>query len=356
MPNRKRVLITGGSGYIGGWCALAALDAGYDVRATVRDLAKGDTLRHLLHTNTPTPFDDDRLEVVRADLQSDDGWADAVADADYVLHVASPTLRTAPDSEQAMIAAARDGVLRVLRASRDAGVTRVVLTSASGAIVYGHARRSAPPFTEEDWTDVTSPAVAPYQRSKTLAERAAWEFMASEGGALELSVINPTAVIGPLLGNDDPPSLRIIRGMLTGALPICPPFGTGWVDVRDVAELHLRAMTDAAAAGERFLAISGRSLCIVEVARILRERLGDRAGQVPTRELPVFAARLLGVVNPQLRSLRPQLGLDFPATSEKAERMLGWRSRPIADSIAETAESLLAHGIGGTTLSAPGAR
>ncbi|GAB3407238.1 aldehyde reductase [Schumannella luteola] len=340
MP--QRILVTGGSGYIGGWCVLAALRAGYDVRTTVRDLAKGDTLRGLLQK--AEAFDGARLQIVRADLASDDGWADAVADVDFVLHVASPTLRTAVESEEAMIAAARDGVRRVLRASRDAGVKRVVLTSASGAIVYGHPKRTEP-FTENDWTVVDNPDVAPYQRSKTLAERAAWAFVEQEGGALELAAVNPTAVIGPLLGTDDPPSLRTIRGMLTGALPVCPPFGTGWVDVRDVADLHLRAMTDPAAAGERFIAISGRSLRIVDVARILRARLGDRAAKVPTRELPVFAARLLGVRNPALRALRPQLGRDFPATGAKAERLLGWRPRPIEDSIAETAESLIAHGL-----------
>lgn len=343
MPKRKRVLVTGGSGFLGGWCALSALESGYDVRTTVRDLAKADALRNQLHRSAS--FNDDRLEIVRADLQSDAGWAEAVVDVDAVLHVASPTLRTAPDSEQAMIAAARDGVLRVLRASRDAGVRRVVLTSASGAIVYGHPRRSAPPFTEDDWTDIEAPGVPPYQKSKTLAERAAWDFISREGGDLELSVINPTTVIGPLLGDDDAPSLRIIRGMLAGALPICPPFGTGWVDVRDVADLHLRAMTDPAAVGERFIATSGASLRIVRVARMLTERLGDRAARVPTRELPVWLARLLGTWNPALRSFRPQLGFDLPSTGQKAERVLGWRPRPVADSLVDTAESLFAHGL-----------
>jgi nucleoside-diphosphate-sugar epimerase len=343
MPQRKRVLVTGGSGYIGGWCALAALEADYDVRATVRDLRKGDALRDQLHS--AATFDDGRLEIVQADLQSDAGWAEAAADVDAVLHVASPTLRTAPESEQAMIAAARDGVLRVLRASRDAGVRRFVLTSASGAIVYGHPRRSAPPFTEEDWTDVDAPGVAPYQKSKTLAERAAWDFMASEGGGMEFSVVNPTTVIGPQLGADDPPSLRVIRALLSGSMPACPPFGTGWVDVRDVADLHLRAANDPAAVGERFLATSGRSLRIVEVARILRERLGDRAAKVPTREIPVWVARLLGTFNPQLRALRPQLGFDFPSSGEKAERVLGWRPRPTADAIIGAAEGLLARGL-----------
>jgi dihydroflavonol-4-reductase len=340
MPDRKSVLVTGGSGFIGGWCALALLDAGYDVRATVRDLRKGDALRAQLHA--ATDFADDRLTVVQADLGDDAGWAEAVAGCDAVLHVASPTMRTAPQSEEAMIAAARDGVLRVLGAARDAGVRRVVLTSASGAVVYGHPSETRP-FTEEDWTDVTAD-IAPYQRSKTLAERAAWEFMAREGGDLELSVINPTAVLGPMLGNDDPPSLRVVRGMLNGELPICPPFGTGWVDVRDVADLQLRAMTDPAAVGERFLATSGPSLRVVAIARLLRERLGDRAAKVPTREMPVLVARVLGRFNPALGALKYQLGHDFPSTGAKAERVLGWRPRPVADSVEDTAVSILEHG------------
>jgi nucleoside-diphosphate-sugar epimerase len=260
-----------------------------------------------------------------------------------VLHVASPTLRNAPQSEESMISAARDGVLRVLRAARDAGVRRVVLTSAFGAIGYGHPRRSAP-FTEDDWTNVDAD-IAPYQKSKTLAERAAWEFVRAEGGGLELAAVHPVGVLGPVLGPDDPPSLRLIRSMLAGDLPVCPPFGSSWVDVRDVADLHLRAMTDPAAAGERWLASAGRSLRAVEVARILRRRLGDRAAKVPTREPPLPVARLMSRLVPRLRVLRPQLGQDFDGTGAKAERLLGWKARPIEESIAETAESLLAHGL-----------
>lgn len=337
----QQVLVTGGSGFIGSWCVLALLQAGYDVRTTVRSLRREAALRDRLHA--AEEFDDARLSFVEADLQSDDGWPAAVAGCDFVLHVASPTLRNAPESEEAMVSAARDGVLRVLRAARDARVHRVVLTSAVGAIAYGHPRGRTS-FTEEDWTNLDAD-LAPYQRSKTLSEHAAWEFVEEEGDGLELAVVNPVAVIGPVLGPDDPPSLRPIRTMLDGSMPVCPPFGSSWVDVRDVADLHLRAMTDPAAAGQRWLASAGRSLRIIEVARILRDRLGERAAKAPTRELPLPLARLMALVNPQLRLLRPQLGLDLEATSAKAERLLGFRPRPIEDTIQDTAESLLAHGV-----------
>ncbi|MCD7441142.1 aldehyde reductase [Streptomyces lincolnensis] len=337
-----RVLVTGGTGFIGSWCVTALLDAGHTVRTTVRDLRREPALRSWL--GAAAPFDDDRLTVVRADLEHPDGWDEAVADCDFVLHVASPTLRRTPANDDELVVPAREGVLRVLRAARDAGVRRVVLTSAFGAVGIGHPRRSTP-FTEEDWTDVDGD-IPPYQRSKTLAERAAWQFVGEEGGGLEMAAVHPVAVLGPLLGPDDPPSLRLVRRMLEGRVPACPPFGMGFVDVRDVADLHLRAMTDPAAAGERFLAVAGHSLRVVEIAGILRDRLGQRAAQVPTRELPVWLARALGAVNPELRLLRHQLGRDLDATSTKAEKLLGWQARPIEDTVAETAESLLAHGIG----------
>lgn len=333
------VLVTGGSGFIASWCTLALLQAGHNARVTVRNPSRGAALREHLHS--AADFDDGRLGVVEADLNGDRGWAEAVSGMDYVLHVASPTLREADIAEDQMIAAARDGVLRVLRASRDADVKRVVVTSAYGAVGYGHKKQSAP-FTEEDWTNVDA-NIAPYQRSKTLSERAAWEFIDREGDGLELAVVNPTTVIGPLIGPDDPPSLRLIRGMLDGAMSACPPLATGWVDVRDVADLHLRAMTNPAAAGQRFLAISGHSLRIVDISRILRDELGERAAKAPTRELPLFVARALGAVNPQLKALRPQLGQNFNATSAKAERLLGWRARAIAETVRDTAESLLNH-------------
>ncbi|MGH3638651.1 MAG: NAD-dependent epimerase/dehydratase family protein [Mycobacterium sp.] len=303
-------------------------------------MRKGDALREQLRTAAGS-FDDNRFTVVQADLQRDTGWAEAVEGCTYVLHVGSPTLRTDDLAEADMIETARAGVLRVLRAARDGGIRRVVLTSASGAIVDGHAPQSTP-FTESDWSDV-EPDIPPYQKSKTLAERAAWDFVRTQGRGLELAAVHPTGVLGPMLGNDDPPSLRTIRHMLDGSMPACPPFGTGWVDVRDVADLHLRAMVDPKAAGERFIATYGESLRMVEVSRILRQRLGQRAAKAPTREMAVFLARVLGAVNPQMRALRPQLGMNLDSTSVKAQEVLGWQPRPVGDTIADTVESILAH-------------
>ncbi|EGX59981.1 cinnamoyl-CoA reductase [Streptomyces zinciresistens K42] len=332
------VLVTGGSGYIGSWCVLALLDAGHSVRTTVRDPSREPGLREMLRRGGAAP--DAPLQVVAADLTRDEGWPEAVRGCDAVLHVASPTLTSAPRSDDEMVGPARDGVLRVLRAARDAGVRRVVLTSAIGAVAYGHPDRDTP-FTEDDWTNVDA-GVEPYQKSKTLAERAAWDFVRTEGGGPELATVNPTGVLGPVLGPDYSPSLGLIRRMVDGSMPVALPFASGYVDVRDVADLHLRAMTDPAAAGERFIATSGRSLWVREVAAVLRARLGDRAAAAPTREMPLWAARGLSLVNSDLRTLRRLLGKNLDATSEKAQRLLGWRPRPVEDTLAETAESLLA--------------
>ena len=332
------VLVTGGSGYIGSWCTLALLNAGYSVRTTVRDPARESQVRAQLRHGGVDPGDN--LRGVRADLSGDDGWTEAADGCEAVLHVASPTLTQAPRTDDEMVRPAVDGTLRVLRAARRAGVRRVVMTSAIGAIAYGHEPRDTP-FTERDWTD-TDADIQPYQRSKTLAERAAWDFVDGEGRGLDLVTVNPTGVLGPVLGPDYSPSLGAIARMLSGEMPALLPFASGYVDVRDVASLHLLAMTEPVAAGERFIATAGRSLWMREVAAILRNRLGERAAKVPTREMPLLVAKGLAKVNPQMRNLRSLLGRNLDATAAKAERVLGWKARPIEDTIADTGESLLA--------------
>ncbi|GAA0580135.1 aldehyde reductase [Paractinoplanes ferrugineus] len=332
------VLVTGGSGYLGSWCVLALLAAGHSVRTTVRDLAREPQVRAQLRNGGADPGDE--LRVLPADLRGDEGWLDAAAGCDAVLHVASPTLTGTPRDDDEMVRPAVDGTLRVLRAAHAAGVRRVVMTSAIGAIAYGHEPRDTP-FTERDWTDVDA-GIQPYQKSKTLAERAAWDFVAGPGHGLELATVNPTAVLGPVLGPDYAPSLGAVARMLKGEMPALLPFATGYVDVRDVAALHLLAMTAPVAAGERFIATAGPSLWMRDLAAILHDRLGERAAKVPTREMPLRLARGLARVDPRMRSLRAILGRDLDATSAKAERLLGWQPRPIEDTVAETAESLLA--------------
>jgi dihydroflavonol-4-reductase len=334
------VLVTGGTGFIAQHCILALLSGGYRVRTTVRRLDREAEVRGNLEAGGAAPGG--RLSFVTADLGSDRGWAEAAAGCAYVLHGASPTPSGDQVREEDWVRPAVDGNLRVLRAARDAGVRRVVLTSAFGAIGVGHEPLNRP-FNETDWSDLTG-NIAPYQKSKTLSERAAWDFIAKEGGALELSAVNPVAVVGPALGPDYSHSVRLIKSLMDGQRG-CPRINSGYVDVRDVADLHLRAMTNPAARGERFLAIAGQSLWMVEVARILRRRMGPAAGRVSTRVLPNWLVRLAARTNPALKGMVPLLGVNLNATSEKARRLLAWSPRSSEEAIVATAESLLRLGL-----------
>ena len=335
-------MVTGGSGFIGSHAILQLLAAGHQVRTTVRDLRREGDVRAMLKQGGSEPGD--RLSFFAADLMKDVGWAQAVSGCDYVLHVASPFPMGVPKDENELIVPAREGALRVLRASRDAGVKRVVLTSSFAAIGYGHPEQSKP-FDETYWTDPNAGDSTAYVKSKTIAERAAWDFIAREGGALELSVVNPVAVFGPVLGADYATSILIVQRMMDGALPGCPRLNFGAVDVRDVVDLHLRAMTQPAAKGERFLAVAGDFLWMVDIARALKSRLGAAARRVPVRELPNWVVRLASLRDPAVRQIIPELGKYKNATSEKAKRLLGWSPRSREDAIAATATSLLELGL-----------
>lgn len=332
----KLVLVTGGSGFIAVHCTIQLLNAGYNVRATLRSLDREAAVRGMLRQGGVEVGE--RLTFIKADLSSNENWEDAVAGCTYVLHVASPTPKLNFKHEDEMIIPAREGVLRVLRASRDAGVKRVVLTSAIGAVVYGHPNQKAP-FDETTWTN-TAGAPA-YQKSKTLAEMAAWEFIKTEGNGLELSAVNPTAVMGPVLGADYSHSINIIKNLLSGKMAGCPKVNSGFVDVRDVADLHLRAMTAPNANGERFIATAGESIWMADVAKILKNNLGDAGGKVKTMELPNSLLRVLALKDPTVKSIVPLLGRVMNVTSAKAIGMLGWRPRGTEEAILATAESLI---------------
>jgi nucleoside-diphosphate-sugar epimerase len=332
------VLVTGGSGFIGTHCILQLLEAGYRVRTTVRSLKREADVRAMLQSGGAAE-PGNRLAFFVADLEEDGGWPEAVAGCDYVLHVASPLPPSTPKHEDELIIPAREGTLRVLRAASDAGVRRVVLTSSFSAIGYGHPPQSAP-FTEKDWSNLNSD-VAAYPKSKTLAERAAWDFIAREGRALELSVINPVGVLGPVLGPDYSASILLVQRLMDGAMPGCPRLNFGLVDVRDVADLHLRAMTHPAAKGERFLATAGDFFWMRDIATVLKLRMGAAAKRVPTREIPNWLVRLAALRDPAIRLITPELGKPKNATSEKARRILGWTPRSSEDAIVATAQSLV---------------
>jgi nucleoside-diphosphate-sugar epimerase len=336
------VLVTGGSGFIGSHCILQLLAGGDEVRTTVRVLKRESDVRAMLRQGGADPGN--RLSFFAADLENDAGWNEAVAGCDYVLHVASPLPPFVPKDENELIVPAREGALRVLRAARDAGVKRVVLTSSFAAIGYGHPPRQQP-FTEADWTNLNAGDILPYTKSKTLAERAAWDFIKREGGALELAVVNPVGVFGPVLGPDYSASIMLVQQLMDGGIPGCPRYYIGVVDVRDVADLHLRAMRDPAAKGERFLATAGESLWLIEVAKVLRRRMGASARNAPTWELPNWLVRLWARRNPSLRGMATLLGRNMNATSEKATRLLGWRPRSSEEAIVATAQSLIRLGL-----------
>jgi nucleoside-diphosphate-sugar epimerase len=340
MP--QTALVTGGSGFVGSHIILQLVAAGYQVRTTIRNLKREGDVRTMLKVGGVDPGN--RLSFYAADLENDMGWREAVSGCDFVLHVASPLPPSVPKNEDELIVPAREGTLRVLRASRDAGVKRVVLTSSFAAIGYGHKVRETP-FNETDWTDPDGDDVAPYTKSKTLAERAAWDFLSREGGSLELSVINPVAVFGPVLGPDYSASILLVQKMMDGTMPGTPQLYFGAVDVRDVADLHILSMTHPAAKGERFLALAGDFLTMLDIAKILKARMGESAKRVPSRQLPNWMVRLASLRDPAIKLILPELGKKKNATNEKARRLLDWAPRSNEEALVAAAESLVRLGL-----------
>ena len=338
----ESTLVTGGSGFIGARCILQLVERGYRVRTTVRSLKREPEVRAMLSAGGMKSDAD--LSVVEANLLSDEGWAEAVRGCDYVLHIASPFPVGVPKHEDELVVPAREGALRVLKAAREAGVKRVVLTSSFAAIGYG-GDGAARTFTEEDWTDPSTPGIGAYVKSKTIAERAAWDFIEREGGALELSVVNPVGVLGPVLSADYSTSIEIVKRLMDGAVPGIPRLSFAIVDVRDVADLHIRAMMQPAARSQRFLAVAGESMTMKQVAEVLRDRLGEVAAKVPTRSIGDWVIRLGALFDSSLKQVVGQLGQVKDASGAKARKLLGWQPRSNEEAILATAESLVRLGL-----------
>ncbi|MGO9489702.1 MAG: NAD-dependent epimerase/dehydratase family protein [Solirubrobacteraceae bacterium] len=339
MERDQTVLVTGGTGFLGGWCLVELLRQGYRVRTTVRDPAREDEVR----ANVGSQVDaGEQLTFLAADLMADEGWADAVEGCTYVLHVASPFPPAQPKDPDDLILPARDGTLRVLRASLAAGVERVVVTSSVAAVrnEKDGALQGKRELTEEDWSDPSDPHMTSYARSKVIAERAAWEFMRERGAAERLVTVQPGAIIGPVLGADRSYSLQAIERLLAGRMPGLPKLGFAFSDVRDVATLEVAAMTAPDAGGQRLLA-AGTFLWFADVAAILRERLGDDARKVPTRRVPNLVVRAIALADPSVRSVADELGWETRFLLANAQRRVGWTPRPVEETVVDCARSLL---------------
>jgi nucleoside-diphosphate-sugar epimerase len=317
------VLVTGGTGFVGGWTIIELLKRGYAVRTTVRSLDKEAAVRAAVAGQADAG---ERLAVVAADLTSDTGWDAAVDGCSHVLHIASP-LGSAPDDT--LVEAARGGAV-------DAGVERVVMTSSTAACTP--AKTLPRPIDEDDWADPDQPGLAAYRRSKILAEKAAWDFMA--GKKTSLTTILPGAIFGPVLTRDHLGSVAIIQRLLKGTPPALPRLAFNITDVRDLADLHIRAMTEPQAAGQRFIAL-GEPLWYGEIAAVLRDRLGARAAKVPTAAMPDIVARGLALASPEMKAVLPLLGRTQPFSADRARAVLGYAPRPAADTVADCGASLV---------------
>lgn len=336
---KELVLVTGGSGFIAVHIILKLLNKGYKVRATLRTLSRQDEVKSMLVQGGISDFRN--LEFIQTDLTSDENWREATTGSTYVIHVASPTPATCPNDADGMVKIAVDGTLRVMKAAKESKVKRVVLTSASGAILSGH-KYHPELFTEEDWTDLSGNVNA-YQRSKTMSEKSAWEFAKKEN--MELSSINPVAVMGPVLGKDFSHSNQTILTMLNGKMKFLLKLGFDYIDVRDVADLHLLAMTHPKAAGERFIATTGENLTYKEEAKILKKYLGNRAKKVSTKEMPDFLVKFMAFFIKDLRMPATFLGQNTACSNEKAKKMFGWNPRSAEEAIIATAKSMIELGL-----------
>ncbi len=345
MENKETVLVTGGSGFVGGHAIVQLLQKGYRVKTTIRSLTKKDKVLEMLKNGgiAPENYQNENVEFVEADLSDDKNWDQAVKGCDYVLHIASPIHLAVPKDENEMIRPAVDGTLRVLKAARDAGVKRVVMTSNFGAVGYSHKDPSTI-ITEEDWTNPDEKGLSAYNKSKVFAERAAWDFMKNEGGNLELSVINPVGIFGPSLDAKLSSGFELLRNVLNGSMKRIPNLPLTIVDVRDLADLHIRAMESEAAKGQRFLALSGGVMTLPEIAKFIKAKMPEAAKNASTKALPDWIVEISALFNAKAKALAPMLGVNRNASNEKAKRVLGWQPRSNEEALLATVESLVKFG------------
>ncbi len=336
-----KVLVTGASGFIGSHCIIQLLEKGYQVRGTLRSLDRADAIRKTIGAHTDKI---DNLEFVEADLSKDEGWAEAVAGCPLILHVASPFPLESPKHEDDLIIPAREGTLRVLRAAKDAGAKKVVQTSSVAAMAYGHKKNPKRPFDETDWTNPKSSRIEPYAKSKTLAERAAWDFIKKEKPSYGFAVINPGAVLGPILESDYGTSAEIVLRILQGGLPGMPKLGFPIVDVRDVAGLQILALESDAANGQRFPCVNG-FMWFADMGPLLRAKFPAFDKKIPKGELPNFVMYIAALLGQFPRSALSELDNRREVSNRNATERLGWKPRSAEEAVLATAQSLIDQGV-----------
>ncbi|MGR6974849.1 NAD-dependent epimerase/dehydratase family protein [Streptomyces cynarae] len=332
--------MTGGTGFVGSHSIARLTGEGYRTRVTVRESGQEAQVLAALRQAEVDPAG--RLEFAVADLGADRGWVDAMDGVSHVLHHASPFPFTPPETEDEVVLPARDGALRVLSAARKAGIPRVVMTSSYAAV--GYTLKPDNCYSEVDWTDPDTEGLPAYHKSKVLAERAAWDYVRTHGD-IELAVVNPTGIFGPQLGDRPSASVGLVKRMLTGQMPVVPIMYFGVVDVRDVVDLHLRAMLHPKAAGERFIAVGGPAISLFGMAQILREHFPAAAALLPSAELTIEQVREAAKTEPALRDAAALQGRIPLISNQKARSVLGWNPRNVVETIVATADSQLRLGL-----------
>ena len=327
----EKVLVTGATGYIGLHCIQQLLDQGYAVNGSLRSLERKDEIFESLESNNTST---EHLKLFSFNLNEDDGWDEGMEGCDYLIHVASP-IALERKSEDFFVKPAVAGVKRALKFAKKHKIKKVILTSSVAAIFHGIELKEY--YDESDWSDPENPSIDHYSKSKTLAEKAAWDFIEAEGKPFEFTVINPALVIGPSLSNDLGESNKAIQMVATGKMPVAVPLQFGYVDVRDVAAAHILAMQKQVSDGERF-ALAEKDMWYEDVAKVLRENGFDKA---PKLSVPVWAAKILANFSPELKMALPYIGrVRSVKYTSKAKDLLGWNPRPAEESILATANQI----------------
>ncbi len=343
MASSDKVLVTGGTGFLAAHITLQLLQKGYSVKTTVRALAGKDKVIQTLKGAGVTMLDN--LSFAEAELTKDGGWAEAMQGCKYVLSVVSPVFFEVPKDEADAIRPAVEGILRILKFAKGAGVKRVVMTSSFGVAGFSQTDKTRQ-TTEADWTDPALKGLSAYEKSKGLAERAAWDFIKGEGCGLEFATINPVAILGPALSAHVSGSFDILKHLLDGSLKAAPPIALNIVDVRDVADLHIRAMESDAADGQRFIATADGQISMPEIAALLKKTAPQVAAKVTSKTVPAFVVRLAALLNAQAKQGAIFLKVNRNVSNEKARKVLGWKPLATAEqAILACLESMVKHGI-----------